>query len=255
MSEAGRETETPPPPETGRIDIHSHLLPGIDDGCADIEESFACVRRLIEAGYSGTVCTPHVWAEEMPENVPANIHRWTAELQQRLDAAGLKYRVWPGGELRLFEGVEDWIEEHGAPTLAGSRCLLVDFWVDRWPSWVLPTFKAMIDRGYQPIMAHPERMKWNDELMDRLVAVSKMGVWLQCNANSVAGMEGPTALSVARSLLKVSGYHLAGLDMHRLKTLESRLEGLKKLQAEFGARTLDMLTIDAPRRLIFGGAR
>lgn len=246
----------PPPPAPGtgkgRIDIHSHLLPGIDDGCSDIEESFTCVRRLIAWGYAGTICTPHVWPEQMPDNLPANIRRWTAELQERLDDEGLDYRLWPGGELRLYEGLEKWIDEFGAPTLAGSRCLLVDFWVDRWPDWVLPTFQALIDRGYQPIMAHPERMKWNDELMARLIDVSRLGVWLQVNANSLTGLEGPTAASVSRSLLKASGYHLAGLDMHRPKTLESRFTGFEQLRAEFGERTLDALTIDAPRRLIFG---
>src|SRR5262245_36599080 len=97
---------TPIPPAPGKIDIHSHILPGIDDGCKTLEESFECVRKLTDAGFIGSICTPHIWPEAFPDNTAANIRDWVIALQQQIDAAGLSYRLWPGGEVRLFKGIE-----------------------------------------------------------------------------------------------------------------------------------------------------
>jgi transposase len=73
---------------TGLIDLHSHLLPGIDDGCPTFEESLACVRTLLNYGFTGTVCTPHVGMCIFPENTPAKIATQVGALQQQLSAAG-----------------------------------------------------------------------------------------------------------------------------------------------------------------------
>ena len=105
----------------GFIDLHSHLLPGIDDGCVTLEQSLACVRRLMERGFTGTACTPHIWLEQFPANVPANISRWVEELSGHLGEQGLEYRLWPGGEVRIARDTVAWFEEHGVPTLVKDR--------------------------------------------------------------------------------------------------------------------------------------
>ena len=86
--------------ETGRIDVHSHLLPGVDDGCRELRESIACARQLVAAGYTHSFCTPHVWPG-LPENRRTNIVYWTERLQRELDAAGVPLRLVPGGEINL----------------------------------------------------------------------------------------------------------------------------------------------------------
>src|SRR5687767_14764730 len=97
----------------GRVDIHSHLLPGVDDGCADADESLACVRRLKAAGFVGSICTPHIYPAMFPENRIDNIRGWVAALQRRIDTAGLDYRVWAGGELRIADDMIEWMRDHG----------------------------------------------------------------------------------------------------------------------------------------------
>ena len=141
-----------------RIDIHSHLLPGIDDGCASLDESLESVRRLIAAGYRGSICTPHIWPEKYAGNKTGHIEAWTKQLQLQIWDTGLDYQVWPGGELRLFEGMIDWMKQRGVPTLAGSRCVLLDYWDNDWPKWTNECFRWLLDEGYQPILAHPERL-------------------------------------------------------------------------------------------------
>ena len=82
---------------TPKIDVHSHLLPGIDDGCKTIEESVECARLLVERGYTHTFCTPHIWTS-LPANTVINIPTMTAALQTELDRQNIPLKLFPGGE-------------------------------------------------------------------------------------------------------------------------------------------------------------
>jgi len=239
----------------GRIDIHSHLLPGVDDGCRSLEESIECVTRLKAAGYVGTVCTPHVWPGAYPQNTPEQINAWTDQLGQQLRDAGIAYQLWAGGELRLFDGVIDWMQVYGVPTLARSGCVLVDMWEARWPKWAMPGFEWLIQEGYQPILAHPERLGCVAESEEQLNELAEMGVWLQGNGRCMTGEEGYHPDRWVRRFLGEDRYQFMALDMHGPDTLEARLEGLAMVAAEFGSSVLDRLTIEAPKRLILSSVR
>jgi protein-tyrosine phosphatase len=234
----------------GRIDLHSHLLPGIDDGCQNLDESFECVRQLKEAGYVGTVCTPHVWREMFPANLPINIEPWTQKLQASLRDAGVDYAIWPGGEVRLFDGIVDWFQDNGVPTLAGTHYVLMDFWSEAWPDWLHPTVDWLKQQGYQPILAHPERVPDRHRLLERLRALSDRGVLLQGNCLPFTGAEGPEPRRIMKQLLSEQRYDFIALDMHGPDSLPERLRGLKQLRKFLGDRELDRLTCDAPRQLL-----
>ncbi|MEX0777737.1 MAG: CpsB/CapC family capsule biosynthesis tyrosine phosphatase [Phycisphaeraceae bacterium] len=245
-------THPTPPQPTGLIDIHSHMIPGVDDGCADLSESLECVSRLQKAGFVGTICTPHVFPEMYPENTPTNIAAWTAQLQQQLRDADSSYQLWPGGELRLFPDAVQWMQEHGVPTLAGSRCVLCDFWEHWWPSFITDTLAWLIQRGYQPILAHPERMRPERDYDQRLADVQKMGVWLQGNFRCMTGEEGYQPDQIVRQLLQQNRYTFMAMDMHRPDSLEGRLDGMRLLEMEFTPDLLLDLVARAPRQHILG---
>jgi len=238
------------PPPTGRIDIHSHLLPSVDDGCFDFEESLACVRKLQEAGFVGSICTPHFNPTDLICNNIEHIRTLTEMLDEELRDAGVEYRIWPGGELRLYDGVVDALKRGGVPTLADSRCVLVDFWVKKWPRWVVPAFEWMLEQGYQPILAHPERLACAKGLDVRLGELTELGVWLQGNFRPMTGQDGSEANRWVRRLLSEGRYRFMALDMHRPDSLDSRLDGMQLVEAEFGESVLDRLTVDAPRKHI-----
>ena len=240
-------------PSSGRIDIHSHILPGVDDGCRDLDESLACVRRLLEEGFIGSICTPHVYPESPWCPTIKQIQTRVEQLAGDLRNTGLNYHLWPGAELRLFDGVVDWMEVHGPPTLAGSRCVLVDFWVNRWPMWVIPAFEWLLEHGYQPILAHPERLGCTDELDDRLLEVTQMGVWLQGNFRSMTGQEGIYANHWVRKLLDEGLYRFMAMDMHRPNQLDARFVGMRTVEKNYGIQVLDSLTMNAPCRDILEG--
>jgi protein-tyrosine phosphatase len=246
----------PPSPSTaalppGRVDIHSHLLPGVDDGCRDVDESLACVRELIARGFVASICTPHM-APECPGNTPAHATALTDRLQQQITAAGLTYRVLPGGELRLHEDVVPWMRQHGVPTLADSRCVLVDFWEGDWPVHIGEAFDWLLDAGYQPILAHPERIPADAQLDERLRRLESRGVWLQGNVRCYTGEEGYMPDLLFRQLLSEGRYRLLALDMHRLDSLPGRFDALDLLARDHDARVFEPLLTAAPRRDVLG---
>src|SRR4051812_7484366 len=99
----------------GFIDVHSHLLPGIDDGCPIIADSLECIRLLKDAGFVGSICTPHFLPTIYPENLPDFVRERTAALQREVDAAGLDYRLWAGAEVRLDAETTQWLDRYGVP--------------------------------------------------------------------------------------------------------------------------------------------
>src|SRR5262245_41174397 len=127
----------PSPSHIGRVDVHSHLLPGIDDGCESLDESLACARVLVSEGYTHSFCTPHVWPS-LPLNTVENIRRAVADLQIVLEKAGIPLRLLPGGEINLREDTL-----HTAPKdlvtydMAG-RHVLIDLWAEKLPPFFAP---------------------------------------------------------------------------------------------------------------------
>ncbi len=238
-----------PPP--GRIDVHSHLLPGLDDGCQTLDESISCVRRLIDRGFVATICTPHMWAH-LPANTPDHVAALTAQLQSHISAAGLDYRVYPGGELGLRDGAIAWMQQHGVPTLAGSRCVLTDFWADQWPDMVDETLQWLLDQGYQPILAHPERIPCHESLDERLRSLEDRGVWLQGNVRCYTGEEGYLPDLFIRQFLAEDRYRLLALDMHGPDSLPGRFDGLDLIARDMGPQVIEQLMVNAPRRDVLG---
>jgi protein-tyrosine phosphatase len=245
----GNEPSDPAAPR--RVDLHSHLIPGIDDGCQTIEESLACVDALIARGYVGTVCTPHVYPALYPENTPANIRQAVQEIAEVLKAKGKQYSLWAGGEVRLTDNAVRDFERHGVPTLGHGRYVLVDYFGRQWPPFGDAVCDYLLDRGYQPLLAHPERMsvpalEWF-RVLDRL---TERGVQLQCNLNSLTGNEGKAAQDVAVELLNQDRYTVLAMDMHGVDGLPSRFNGIAIAERLVGSDKLRRLTEERPWEIV-----
>lgn len=244
--------DTPPPPPTGRIDIHSHLLPGIDDGCESIAESLESIRTLIRYGYAGTICTPHCWPVHFPHITPKHIALWRDALEQEINNAGLDYTVWAGGELRIYPDVINWMKANGVPTLAGSKVVLCDFWEKKWQRWIDEAIDWLLAEGYTPLLAHPERSPTQDRYDEHLDALVARGVLLQGNLRCFTGEEGHYPDQAVRRYMDEDKYTLLALDMHRTDSLQGRLDGIAIASQEYGSDRVDAMIDSGVRRLIFG---
>ena len=233
------------------IDLHSHLLPGIDDGCRTLEESISCVRRcwIMDSPApfahltSGRLYTLITLLERIVE--------WVTLLQGHLDAAGLNYQLWTGGEVRIANDTISWLEKHGVPTIGSSRHVLVDYWGNHWPAYADQVIEHLLETGYQPVLAHPERMDFGEADWDAvLVRLQQQGVCLQGNLKCLAGHEGSKVAQRALRLLKEDRYHLVATDMHGAPDLSDRLAGLSVVEQHVGSDKLRELLEAAPREIV-----
>jgi protein-tyrosine phosphatase len=238
-------------PAAGLLDLHCHVLPGIDDGCRHLGESLQVVERWIELGLVGAVCTPHVCTTIFPNNHPQQIAACVADLQRAIDAADLRFDLWPGGEVRLGPNTIAWFGEYGVPTIGPGRAVLIDWWGRDWPACCEETIEWLFERDYQPVLAHPERMGLvEDELemvIDRLQA---RGVWLQGNLNSLGGGEGSTAQRRADRWLAEDRYHLLASDTHGPDSVAGRAVGLARVREQCGEETIARLLVARPREVM-----
>jgi SAM-dependent methyltransferase len=133
--------------QTGRIDVHAHLIPDLDDGCRTVGDSIACARELVAAGYTHAFCTPHVWPSYdiiKRDTVP----KWTAQLQESLDEASVPLTVLPGGEMNLHEGTRDLSDDYLITYAMHGRYMLADIWASELPGFFEPTIKHLQSRGF-----------------------------------------------------------------------------------------------------------
>ena len=233
----------------GMIDTHCHLLPGVDDGCKSVDESIACARLLVGAGYSRAVCTPHIWSS-LRHNTRDEIPRRVAALQRAYDDAGVALRLYPGGEHNLTElrGVAD-ARDLITYNLAG-RHVIADVWADEFPAYAWDRVRWMQDAGLTVILAHPERMRPVQEdpgLIDLLV---KAGVLLQGNLQCFGDPDGSPTRTTAERLLRERRYFMLGSDTHNLATMPVRLSGLEMARALAGDELMRELTVENPNLLV-----
>lgn len=233
----------------GRIDVHSHLLPGIDDGCPNLEESLACARRMVEAGYTHSFCTPHIWPN-LPQNTVEGIAGGVADLQRELEAAEIPLKLYPGGELNLRADLVHLAPEQIPTYGMARRYCIFDIWVDRLPAFFWKTVEWLQSKELKVILAHPERMRavqdepaLCDEFIDR-------GLLLQGNLQCLGDPPRTRTRQIAEALLAEGRYFMLGSDLHNLAGLPIRLSGLARAIESVGEAATWRLTRDNPKQLL-----
>jgi protein-tyrosine phosphatase len=242
---------------TGRIDVHTHLLPNVDDGCKSVEESIQCARALIGAGYTHAFCTPHVWPQ-FPQNVPGQIEPAVAALQKHYDAAGVPLKLLPGGEVNLLWCAKDFLTAPlGDMATYGmqGRYMLFDFWLDTAEECrrlLFPTLRRLLGLGLKIILAHPERIAAILREPQILEEFTEPGVLLQMNTWCLTERPDSLIYRTAERLLTGGRYFLCGTDLHGIDGMPIRLEGLQIAERLIGKQAVQKLTIENPRLLLEG---
>ena len=247
------QSDDPTIPSGGRIDLHAHLVPGLDDGCRMMAEALECVHQLKELGFVGAVCTPHFCCDPYPENTPITAARAVLNLQDELEQVGLEFHLWVGGELRINERSLAWVKRVGVPTLGAGHCVLLDFWGQEWGPFADQLIDWLNAQGYRPILAHPERISLEeDDLLRLLDSLDERGVWLQGNLSCLSESETSETGRLAHRLLSEQRYYVLATDVHRPRHLEASQEGLRRAEAEVGSALLARMLEARPRQLLAG---
>ncbi len=217
------------------IDIHSHILPGVDDGAKTIEDSIAMARQAYDQGITKIVASPH-HKNGTFENDRQSILENVKQLNDHLKNEGIEMEILPGQENRIYgELIEDLSEGQLLTVNETKTYMLIEF-----PSSHLPRYanKLLFDlqvQGIIPIIVHPERNREIMENPERLYNLIKEGALSQLTGTSVAGKMGKKIQKFSFDLLKHNLTHFVASDAHNITTRPFDLrEAYETVEQEFG---------------------
>ena len=237
------------------IDIHSHILHGIDDGSRDIAESVDIVRQLVEQGVTDVIATPHyVDGTNFVSSRATNL-KLLAELKQALIEEDLQINVFLGNEIYIGDNIIDLMEAGKISTLADSEYLLAELPLDdEFPNY-MDYLQDLVDYGFKVLLAHPERYTIVQENYEIVRDLCKMGVLLQCNLGSIVGRYGKEAKRVIKRLAKDKMIFAFGSDIHRSSMTPYLTLAQKKLTKYYSERELHWLLVGNPKKIIAGSSK
>jgi protein-tyrosine phosphatase len=234
------------------IDLHCHILAGVDDGPKDLDESLAMVRIYKDAGYCRVVTTPHqvpgtTWMRSIED-----IRKRLAELNHAIKVEGIELDVLPGMEISFDPLIPDLLDKGRLLTLGKTSYVLIETPFQQLPlGWEQVVF-AILAKGYFILMAHPERCAQfaaNPRLVDRLI---ESGVYLQVNWDSFLGYQGRAALQMAHHLADSGYIHCLATDSHNPQERHAAHVHLAaaKIEEVIGRKNLQRIAKENPLRIL-----
>ncbi|MCU0451238.1 MAG: capsular biosynthesis protein [Bernardetiaceae bacterium] len=205
------------------VDMHSHLLPGIDDGAQTLEQSLGLVRQMIAEGYQKLVMTPHVMGD-FYQNTPEVILGKLAELRAAVASQGLDVELAAAAEYYLDESFMARLARQEKLLTFGDRFLLFETSFLNASPFIDQVVFQLQSQGYRPVLAHPERYVYLYENPKKLYELHERGVHLQVNLNSLTGYYSKPAKTLAEKLIKDKVIDFLGSDCHG----ERHLAGLSQ---------------------------
>jgi len=213
--------------------MHSHLLPGIDDGSPDLATSLQLIRGMSELGYTKLVTTPHImW--DMYKNTPEVISNKLDLLRAAVQAEGLNIEINAAAEYFLDDHVAGLLKNNKPLLAVSGKMVLVEFSLAQPSMSLKDILFEMQMQGYQPIIAHPERYIYLERNKDFYDELKDIGCLFQLNLLSLISYYGKSVQELAQYLIKKGYYDLVGTDLHNNRHLEALQLGdlgnaLKKL--------------------------
>lgn len=203
-----------------KVDMHSHILPGIDDGAGDIETSLALIRGLMLLGFTSSVATPHV-ISDMYRNTPETIRAALAQLRAALKKEKIKFRVSAAAEYMLDSYFFEMLKKNEPLLTIKGKHILTEFSFGYMPENPKEMSFNIITAGYIPILAHPERYAFFHGNNNAYHQLQELGFKLQVNLLSLTGYYGAAVAKAARYIIDNDLASFVGTDMHHVRHLEA----------------------------------
>ena len=232
----------------GRIDLHTHILPGVDDGAQSIDDALELAQMAVDSGVRTVVATPHSgraprFADEVEGRVRA--------LQYRLRCEGIPLRVLPGMEIMTDEDTPDRLAEGSLLPLCGTRYALVEFSFQEDPLFIHTMLKAIRAVRFVPIVAHPERYECLIEDLSLAAEWRRGGALLQVNKGSLFGRFGEGVQRTAMKLLLEGQAAVVASDAHSPVGRTTEMHTVRKFLTEvLSPEAEQALLRDTPARLL-----
>lgn len=202
-----------------KTDMHSHLIPGVDDGAKTVEESIQLIRKLQAMGFQKIITTPHILKDHYP-NSPATIREGERLLRVGMEQAGLDIVLEVAAEYYVDEYFETLLQADEALLTFSGKHILIEFSTFSKPVNAEQVLFTLTTKGYQPILAHPERYLYYANQIHVFEKFKAMGCALQLNLLSLGAYYGKAQQKLAIDLLKANLVDYLGTDLHRQSQIE-----------------------------------
>jgi protein-tyrosine phosphatase len=234
------------------VDLHCHLLPGIDDGPGTLDEALALVDHAVAAGIAKAVVTPHILPGRY-ENTISNIREATERFRALLNERRIPLEIGYAAEVRIGPDVLTLADEGALPTLGtvdGYGIVLLEFPDSHVPPGSAKLVASMLERKLRPLIAHPERNKAVMHDIDKIAPFVQSGCWLQLTAGSMTGGFGPRCREASRQLLQRGWVTVLASDAHNRAARVPELEpGRRAAEKIVGERASWLLVRDTPAQI------
>jgi protein-tyrosine phosphatase len=235
----------------GYVDLHAHVLPGIDDGSPDLPTSLVMLRGLAELGYERITATPHQYAgrylptREAIDDAHAQVSRALGEQRIDLQLGLAAENMWDD----VFHA--RWADA-SFPRYDGGNAFLFEVRPADLPLGFEQQLFQLQTKGFRPVMAHPERYVpfWSDE--ERLERLGESGCVLMVDLAALAGFHGGKQQKAARRLVEKRIAHAAATDVHSPDDVRSAAEGIDWIRKKMGLAAVTRLCDENPRRILAG---
>jgi protein-tyrosine phosphatase len=203
-----------------KTDMHSHLLPGIDDGSPDLQTSIKLIRGMVAQGFTKLITTPHIMWEMYP-NTPEIITEKLDLVKKAVSDEGIEVELHAAAEYFLDDHVEGLLKRNEKLLTISGNMVLSEFSLAYAPHGLKDILFEMQMQGYQPVIAHPERYIYLEGNKDFYEELKDLGCLFQLNVLSLAGYYGKSVQELANYLIKKGHYDLIGTDLHGFRHLDN----------------------------------
>ncbi len=232
------------------IDLHSHVLPGIDDGAQDMEMTLAMLRQAQELGFKKLLATPHINEHTTPD-ILNQIKITYEQVVAEKDRAGIQLDLDLAGEIHFDNHILSWLDHDFLKIGKRKKYIIFELPIQGLPIHMEEMIFKIGLRGVRPIMAHPERNTYVQQNSDRLNKWLEMGCIMQMNAGSITGDFGSAIRQLAWQLLNKGQIHLVCSDAHNTgrRSYDQQVQAYQMVKNQLGKNYADTLFKFNPERI------
>lgn len=232
------------------IDIHSHLLYGIDDGSKSLEDSVRIISDLSKIGYTDIILTPHYISNTKYNSSKNNNLKLFDNLKVALRENGININLYLGNEIYINHRISDLLDDGKISSLNDSKYLLIELPMNGEYDY-MDVFEDLIYDGYKIILAHPERYHSFQKNFDKIYELEEIGVYFQCNIESILGSYGKGAIKMVKRMYKEKKVSFLATDIHHRKRDYKKFDkAKKKIRKYLSSSELEDLLINNPSKII-----
>ena len=232
------------------IDFHTHILPNIDDGARNIEETLYLIQEAQKVGFEAIIATSH-YMEGYYETDVSGRELWINAIYQKLQKENLDIKLYLGNEIYLSDNIISLLEEGQASTINDTSYVLFEMPLNIEPLNLYHVVYEMMQNKLVPILAHPERYTFVQQDPELIYDLIEKGVLMQANYASILGYYGSKAQIMVKKFLENNMIHFLGSDVHKPNTIYPRIpQILEKLGQIVGKEKLEELTTTNPKLVL-----